>query len=215
MIRVWLCLAGALLALWSPPAAAAQDVKWVRGTIAAIGADDVTVKVRDQEMKFLVDENTRAITRGGATQTRAARAEGKPGPPLGDVFKGGEGVEVRYRQERMYAVSIRSLPGTPAGATSEDEPAAPAMTAVGVVSAVSGTSLSVKGKTQEWSFAVGSSTEVIGVGAGTAYRRQLESGGTTAISDFVTVGDTVRVTYRDGDGLKYAMEVRITTNHKR
>src|SRR5207249_7410037 len=47
-----------------------------RGTVSALGADSVTVKVRDAEMKFSVTPRTIVEARGAGTRDRQAQAAG-------------------------------------------------------------------------------------------------------------------------------------------
>jgi hypothetical protein len=162
-------------------------------------------------MKFTVDSKTEVIARGGSTATRKAQAEGKPGAPITEVIKAGQTVEVRYREQGMLATSIRALAAGTKPSTSDDEPKAPkSMTSSGVVASVTGTSLAVKGTGGEMTFVVDEKTNVIGTGVGTKARAQKAQGEKTVITDFVSVGDRVTVTYHDMAGTKHAGEVRIT-----
>jgi hypothetical protein len=87
-----------------------------------------------------------------------------------------------------------------------------AMTANGVVSSVSGTSLAVKGKSGDSTFAVDSKTVVSGKGLGTASKKLAEAGGKPTLTDFVHDGDTVSVTYHEMGGTKTASRIRIISN---
>jgi hypothetical protein len=186
-----------------PTIAAAQDTKTVTGTITAIGASSITVKAADKEMTFNVDEKTDVIARGGSTATRKAQAAGKPGAGLSDLLKVSENVEVKYHEAGMHAASIRvvtSAPG-PEGPRSQ--------TAKGVVSAVSGTSLTVKGATEEWTFVIDDKTDLVGTGLGTKQRELEKQGKKGTFVDFIGKGDEVVVTYRDMAGAKHASGVRL------
>jgi hypothetical protein len=103
--------------------------------------------------------------------------------------------------------------GKPAKADQMEKaaPAAKAMTMTGKVSAVAADSLTIKGKTDETTFKIDSSTKVIGTGAShkTAELKGQEK--PIVITDFVKVGDNVRVTYHEKDGTKAAASVRVTT----
>jgi hypothetical protein len=201
-------LAGALLAV-APFVALAQDTKTVKGTVTAVAGDSLTVKVADKDMTFKVDAKTRTIAPGGTTKTRAAQAAGKEGAALGEIVKTGQGVEIAYHEQGMHAATVRVLPSTPSANVPPD-PAAQAHSARGVVSAVSGTSLSVKAAAGELTFVVDSKTTVVGTGVGTAARKVTEAGGKTAITEFVHAGDAVSVTYHDVAGAKHAASVHIT-----
>jgi hypothetical protein len=107
-----------------------------------------------------------------------------------------------------------SLHSAPAGAqTKPDKPAPPAKaaagTASGVVSAVTPSSLTVKGK-EEMTFEVDSKTKIQAKGASTKTAENKAAGKATQITDVVAVGDTVTVKYADMDGKKHASDVRVT-----
>jgi hypothetical protein len=191
----------------SQAAAGGQGTKSVQGTISALTTASITVKVKDQEMTFVIDPKTDVVAKGGATQTRAAQAAGKPGAVITDILKVGQGVEVNYKADGMVASSVRGLSGTPSGSMSSDNPT---LRANGVVSAVNGTSLTVKGSGGEWTFVIDEKTRVTGTGAGTKSREKKEAGEKTTILDFVATGDTVAVTYHDMSGTKHASAVRVT-----
>jgi hypothetical protein len=101
----------------------AQESK-SRGTLTAMAADSITVKVAQTEMKFAVDSKTVVEAPGGGTKSRAAQAAGQAGPKLSDVLKVGDPVEVSYtRREAARRRSERSaLP---------DQAASPARTLPG------------------------------------------------------------------------------------
>lgn len=185
------------------------EAKWVRGKVTALGADSVTVKVRDKEWKFTVDKSTLVVARGAGTRAQAAKEEGKPGPKLSEVVKVGDGIEVRYKEEAgaMHASEIRGGVAVGDGSTSEDPPTH--TRASGSVTAVSADSLSVKSADREWNFKVSSETKVMGHGAGTLTREKKAAGAVTTITDFVGVKDEVTVTYKDKDGVMQAVEVYV------
>src|SRR5829696_3390083 len=99
----------------------------------------------------------------------------------------------------------------PAAADEETKakPAASAktMSASGTVSAVSNDSLTVKGKTDEWTFAVDKSTTVKAKGATHKTAAMKADGKATAITDFVKTGDMVMVRYHDMGATKHAAAV--------
>jgi len=81
----------------------------------------------------------------------------------------------------------------------------------GTVAAVSGDSLTVKGKEAgkdaEWKFSVDAKTTVVGKGAGTKASKMKDEKKPTTIVDFVKTGDMVTVKY--DDATKHASEVRL------
>jgi uncharacterized protein YxeA len=81
----------------------------------------------------------------------------------------------------------------------------------GVVTSVSGTSVTIKAASGEMTFAIDSETKVIGKGASTKSREKQAAGEKTVITDFVSNGDKVQVTYHDMGTTKHAATVRVTT----
>lgn len=90
------------------------------------------------------------------------------------------------------------------------EPSKKTLSATGTVSAITETSLSIKVKTGELTFAVDKETNVIGRGAGTKGAELKKGGKPAVITEFVSVGDTVVVRYHDTGTTKHAASVRIT-----
>jgi hypothetical protein len=209
-----LCLLGAGVT------ATAQPTKSVNGTISAVGPDTVTVTVKDQEMKFTVDKATEVITHGGTTATLAAKSSGKSGPALSTLVKPGQHVEVKYHEQGMHAASVRVLGGTPpapatAATTAPEKPKAPAeekpksMTASGTVTAMTGSSLTVKTAEGDSTFSIDTKTKIIGTGLGTKTQEAAAAGKKQVLADVIGVGDTVSVTYHDVAGAKHASDVRL------
>ena len=201
-------LAFAVAGLLSPQAFAQS--KTARGTVTAMAADTVTVKVANVDMTFNVDGKTSVTAVGAGTKDRAAQKAGAAGPKLGDVIKVGQAVQVSYTDAggKLHASSIRAV----ASAGGADASAPSAKTSAGTVQTISGTSLTVAGSgsggvkfTQ--TFTIDSATKVVGKGAGTAAAAK---GGRTAITDLVAAGDTVSVSYKEMGTMLHASEVRVT-----
>jgi Domain of unknown function (DUF5666) len=193
-------------------APALAQTKTVKGKVTTVGANTITVNVAGKDMTFNVDAKTNVMAKGGTTKTREAQAAGKTGPGIAEVLKSGESVEVAYHEAGMHADSVRviaSVPPPPPPAKADEAPKAKAMTATGVVSAVSGNSLTVNEKTGVATFTVDSKTVVSGTGLGTAGRKVQEAGGKLTLGEFVKEGDTVTVTYMEDGGAKKAEKVRI------
>jgi hypothetical protein len=87
---------------------------------------------------------------------------------------------------------------------------AKAMTASGTVSAVSADSLTVKGKTAEWTFTVDAATMVTASGASHKAAAAKADKKPTPITEFVHTGDTVRVSFHDMGATKHAASVSVT-----
>ncbi|HTK28291.1 MAG TPA: DUF5666 domain-containing protein [Vicinamibacterales bacterium] len=191
----------------------AQATKTARGTVTAMAGDSVTVKVKNQDMKFAVDEKTEVIAPGGGHKEAAAKREGASGAKLGDVIKAGQSVEVSYHDMgggMLHAASIRAIASAGEGSMSSDKPAA--MHANGKVKSVTGDSLVIDASGKDMTFAVDAQTRFTGTGLG---RKASASGGKLAVTDAVAMGDSVTVTYHDMGGSMHAAEVRVTAKAKK
>jgi hypothetical protein len=225
-----IAMMGCAVLLAAAPALA--QTKTVKGSVTNVGASSITVKVDGKDMTFNVDAKTTVVAKGASTKTREAQAAGKTGPGITEVVKTGEPVEVVYHEQDMHAATVRAISAVPAPAAAKS--AAPhgeaaakphgeaaakphgeaaakpkGMTATGVVSAVTGSSLTVKEKTGDATFSVDNKTVVSGTGLGTAGRKLMEAGGKPTLADFVKDGDTVTVTYHESGETKTASTVRI------
>jgi len=182
-----------------------------RGTISAVGANSVTLKVRDEEMKFDVTSQTLVEAKGAGTKTRRAKAAGNPGAKLTDVLKAGQAVELNYLEAdagALQATKIRAV----SSAGHESAPKPSEMISNGIVKSISNDALTISGSagagakfTQ--SFAIDGSTKVIVKGGSTA---SAATGGKLVITKAVAEGDRVSVSFHEaGTGLQ-ASEVRVT-----
>ncbi len=189
--------------------AAQGATKTARGTVTAMAADSVTVRVRDSEMKFNVDAKTTVIAPGAGTASRRANAAGKPGPKLADVVSVGKAVQVSYHEmgATLHAsrIQVVASAGPAGGSSSTNTPAT--RTASGTVKSVAAGSLTITSGGKDMTFAIDASTNVVGRGAGTAAR---VAGGRTSITTLVGNGDTVGVSYHAMAGSMHAAEVRVT-----
>lgn len=84
------------------------------------------------------------------------------------------------------------------------------MSASGTVSAVTASSITVKGKTTEWTFAVDNDTKVTGPGASHKTDALKDQKKPAVITEYVNVGDMVTVKYHDMGDTKHAADVRVT-----
>jgi uncharacterized protein DUF5666 len=200
---------------WPTNQLLAQETKMARGTVTALGADSVTVKVGEQEMKFSVDAKTNVEAVGAGTRTRQAQAAGQAGPKLSEVVKVGQPVAVSYHEQggSLHASRIRAIASVPSGAgAAATTGAAGAKTANGTVKTITPTSMTITGSsgsgaTFTQTFTIDSSTKVIGKGAGTA---AAAAGGKTAVTELVGNGDHVSVTYHAAGNALHAAEIRVT-----
>ena len=216
MKRTSIALALVALAAAGWPAAplAAQESKMARGTVTSVAADSLTVKVGDHDMKFGVDSKTNVEAVGAGTKTRQAQAAGAPGPKLTEVVKVGQPVAVSYTETggSNHATRIRAIStvGAAAGAT-----AGPGgtKTTSGTVKSVSATSMTISGSsgsgaTFTQTLTIDGTTKVIGKGAGTA---SAKAGGKTVVTELVSTGDHVSVTYHASGNALHAAEIRVTS----
>jgi len=204
-----IAMLGCAVLMAATPALA--QTKTVKGTVTTVGANSISVNVGGKDMTFNVDTKTNVIAKGGSTKTREAQSAGKAGPGITDMLKAGHPVEVAYHEKEMHADSVRPIAAVPAPAAPKADAAEKpkGMTATGVVSAVTGNSLTLKEKTGDATFTVDGKTVVSGTGLGTAGRKLQEAGGKPTLSDFVKDGDTVSVTYHEEGAAKTASTVRI------
>jgi hypothetical protein len=179
----------------------AQESK-SRGTLTALAADSITVKVAQTEMKFAVDSKTVVEAPGGGTKTRAAQAAGQAGPKLSDVLKVGDAVEVSYTEAGgRKATSIRKVSSPGSGGV-------PGKNSSGTVTAVSASSLSIEGSSGggakfTQTFVIDAKTHVVARGAS----KSLAGGG--PITNAVGKGDHVDVAFEESGSTLHATEVRV------
>jgi hypothetical protein len=207
-MKRFIAMLGCAVLVSTAPALA--QTKTVKGKVTTVGANSITVNVAGKDMTFNVDLKTNVVAKGGTTKTREAQSAGKTGPGIADVLKAGDPVEVAYHEKEMHADTVRVVASVPSGEAPPPPPPAPkAMTATGVVSAVSGSTLTIKEKTGDATFTVDTKTVVSGRGFGTAGRKLENTGGKPTLSEFVKEGDTVSVTYVEEGGAKKASNVRM------
>lgn len=204
---VVVALAAVLVAV---PMASAQT-KWVRGTVASVGPDSVTVTVLGNAMTFTVNQKTELTARGAGTAQRKAEEAGSAGVKLADFVKPGMGIEVHYTEAGgvMTATDIHSGIAPSEGAMG---PSAPDRgSARGTVTAVTGTSVSIKSGDQTWTFPVDAKTVVQGTGYGTLGRKMAAQGKALTVPDLIGVNDVVVVYFKEAGGAKLATDIRVIT----
>ena len=210
MRQTVLALPVAALALlgWLPTHAAAQDTKTARGTVTALAADSLTVKVQNTDMTFNVDGKTTVEAAGAGTKTRTAQKAGQPGPKLAEVVKVGQAVEVSYRDVggKLQAARIRSVVSTATADPTADK------VSNGTVKSIAPTSMTITGTsggaTFSQTFTIDATTKVVGKGAGTA---TAPKGGKAVVTELVGNGDHVSVSYKAMGAALHATEIRVTS----
>ena len=131
--------------------------------------------------------------------------------------------------KRVFGVFVASLAiiALPAIAFAGQATAAPAkpapqtkpapsktLTASGTVEKVATDSLTVKGKTESWTFTIDKDTSVTAKGATHKTLELKAEGKGTKLTDFVKNGDQVTVSYHDMGTMKHAAVVRVTASVK-
>jgi uncharacterized protein DUF5666 len=184
-----------------PVRQAAAQTTTSRGTLTAMTADSITVKVGTTDMKFTVDPKTTVEAPGGGTKERQAQAAGKPGAKLSDVLKVGDAVEVSHTAAN-HATMIRKVSSPGSGGV-------PAKSATGTVTAITASSMSIEGTSGggakfTQTFSIDSKTHVVARGASTTLA------GGAPITNAVGKGDRVSVEFDEVGGSPHATEVRVT-----
>lgn len=206
MRRVLLIWAGIWLVVGLATATAAPEGKWARGKVTAMAGDSLTVDVKGQAMTFTVDKTTEVVKSGASTKAREL-AKADKAPTLADILKVGDNVEVQYTEAegKMHASLVRA--GISAAAATSDQAA---KKVEGIVSEVSGTSLSIKKDGEAMTFMIDPKTKVVGHGLGTMAREKKAEGAGVKLTDAVAVGDSVEITYKAMGDMKHAMLVQVT-----
>jgi hypothetical protein len=198
--------------VWAP--AASSQTKWVRGNVVSVAGDTLVVKAEGKDWTFKVDKSTVLTARGAGKAQAKAEAAGAAGVKFADFVKPGMGVEVHYTDVGgvLMAKDVHS------GLAPTEASAAPAETAGGsargVITAISGASVTLKAADKEWVFAVDSKTLVLGEGMGTITRQFKDQGKMPAITDLLHVNDNVVVYFKEGADAKRATEIRMMQKAK-
>ena len=108
----------------------------------------------------------------------------------------------------LLALGLLLVSG-PAFAQDKKAAADKVMTATGSVTAVSASSITVKGKDAEWTFAVDKATHVSVPGATKKTAAAKDAKAPLEITTYVKNGDTVTVKYHDMGATKHAAEVLV------
>ena len=192
--------------IWAPMTSA--QTKWVRGTVVSVSGDTFVVKAAGKDLTFKVDKSTVLTARGAGKAQRQAEATGAAGVKFADFVKAGVGVEVHYKDVggTLMATDVHSgLPPSEGAVSSESTGGS----ARGTVSAISGSSVSVKSAGQDWTFAVDTRTVVVGQGLGTINKQFKDQGKAPTVGDLLGVNDQVVVYFEEAAGLKRASEIRV------
>jgi hypothetical protein len=209
MKKVLAVVAVALVAaLVCAPVASAQS-KWVRGTVVSVSGDTLVVKVAGSDMTFKVDKATTLTARGAGKAQAAAEAKGAAGVKFADFVKAGQGVEVHYKDVSGVLTAIEVHSGLSPAEGSAPAAESTGGSARGTISAISGSSVTVKSAEADWTFTVDPKTAVVGQGLGTITRQFKEQGKAPTITDLLGVNDQVVVYFKEAAGAKRANEIRL------
>jgi hypothetical protein len=210
MKHVWLLAAVVVVAaLVAAPVSAARD-KWVRGPVASMAANTVTVTVNGADTTFTVERATRVIARGASTASREAQKAGKAGPTLGELVKVGQYVEVHYKEVGGSKVASEIRPIATTEEAASTEPAATnGNSAAGTVVSVTASTLLLKGEGKELTFTVTSKTRVTGTGLGTKARELASAGKPSPITEFIGANDRVVVYFSAEGATATASSIRV------
>ncbi|HSL23078.1 MAG TPA: DUF5666 domain-containing protein [Vicinamibacterales bacterium] len=207
MRRAAVVLVAALVYLSLAAVMAAPDDQWARGKVTAVSADSITIDVKGQAMTFNVDTATDVFARGAGTKTREMMKSTGKKPVLTDIVKVGDNVEISYAESggAMVAKAIRGGISAPAMTSAEGT-----RRVEGVVTAVSGTSLSVKPASGDAvTFVVDDKVRVVGRGLGTMAKEKQAEGAKVTLTDAIAVGDTIEVSYKAMGEMKHATAVSV------
>jgi hypothetical protein len=114
----------------------------------------------------------------------------------------------------IIALPAVALAGQATAGQAQAKPPSKTLVASGTVEKVAPDSITVKGKTESWTFTVDKETTVTAKGA-THKTLELKSEGKgTKLTDFVKNGDQVTVSYHDMGSMKHAAQIRVTASVK-
>jgi hypothetical protein len=114
----------------------------------------------------------------------------------------------------VLAVAVPATAQLAKEPTKEKAASKKTMTAMGTVTAVTPSSLSIKAKTGELTFDIDKATVVTAKGATHKTEAMKADKKATMITDFVKSGDTVTVSYHDMGATKHAASVKVTAAAK-
>ncbi len=184
-------VAPALLALaLAVPSASAQERMWVRGPVAAVADDMLTIYVAgmDLNVPFAVDESSMVIAVG---QGIVARPPERAPRRLAGVVTPGDIVEVHYARTGIgnYAAIIRLHGEGPAAGRS----------VTGAVSAISSDTVTVNMDHGQRTFVVEPATRIVARRSGMPER--------PALADLLSKNETVLVLYQQRGRQSVATEI--------
>jgi hypothetical protein len=118
----------------------------------------------------------------------------------------------RFIGSLAVALALVALPIVVQADQGASAPKPKTLSAMGTVSAVTADSLTVKSKTDSWTFTVDKTTTVNAKGATHKTAELKKDGKPSTLPEFVKVGDAVTVTYHDLGATKHASAIRVTAS---
>jgi hypothetical protein len=118
--------------------------------------------------------------------------------------------------KRVLNVFVASLAilALPAITWAEQAEKPKTITVMGTVTEVATDSITVKGKTETWTFTIDKETSVTAKGATTKTLELKKEGKGTKLTDFVKAGDAVTISYHEVGAAKHASNIRVTSSVK-
>ena len=185
-----------------------SQTKWVRGNVVSVAGDTLVVKAEGKDWTFKIDKSTVLTARGAGKAQAAAEQKGEAGVKFADFVKPGMGVEVHFKDAGgvLTATDVHSgLPPTEGSVAAE----AAGGSVRGKITAVGGSSVTVKSAEKDWTFAVDSKTSIVGQGLGTITAKFKQDGKLPTVSDLLNVDDEVVAYFKDAADAKRATEIRV------
>ena len=111
-MKHWLAVPVAVLLLAlsvgpsSTPLQAADAAKVASGTVSAVSADSITIKVKDADVKLAVDAKTAIVGKGFGTKMSKMKAEKKT-PHVDDFIQAGDMVTAKYDDASKKASEVK------------------------------------------------------------------------------------------------------------
>ena len=199
----------ALVALLVCAPAAFSQTKWVRGTVVSVSGDTLIVKAEGKDWTFKVDNATVLTARGAGKAQARAEAAGQTGVKFAEFVKPGMGVEVHYKDAGGVLTATDVHSGLPPSEGSAPAADAAGGSVRGKITAVGGSSVTLKAADKDWTFAVDPKTSIVGQGLGTITAKFKQEGKLPTVSDLLNVDDEVVAYFKEAADAKRATEIRV------
>ncbi len=201
--RVILGVGASIIGVLAIARPADAQTREARGTVTAVTDSTLSIKTSTEELTFYVDSDTHLEVRS-AERNIQREQPGRPSPRVNSFFQTGQAVLVRYQEVkgRNHALDIGRV-----GSAGEDA----RKTSDGKVKSVTPTQLVIDNNGRDVTFGINSDTHVSLKGATKA---TAAAGGNKSITTYVHQGDTVTVSYREGDAKMMASDILVRVVNK-